>query len=239
MEEIKLNLGAGSWRKEDWTNLDKIPRDGFTDRVVDFSGDYQLVEYEQQAAAIFASHVLEHLRTENVRRLLSACYGALKSGGVMRILVPDYDKFKAAYLDKAWKTFYDNDEVRKEIALEGENCAARFICSIARYAVGSQYEGPPTIGQRKIQEQLDRRNDDQFITWVCQRLPKKEGSETGVTIDHCNAFNEARLKHLLESSGFPQSQIIRMGQGDSMDDEMKGPEFSNRQRISLIMEAVK
>jgi len=47
--------------------------------------------------AIFSSHVLEHLPLRGARSCLSESYRCLKSGGVLRICVPDLDRHIADY----------------------------------------------------------------------------------------------------------------------------------------------
>lgn len=233
---IKLNLGAGkSWRVQGWTNIDKLDHGGNTNHVCDFSaGDYYLPVTDSSVDMIFTSHVIEHLATRDVIRLLGKCLSAMKSGAVIRILCPDYDVFKKAFIEKARESFFWNKDVLAEIALEGDSCAARFISSIARYRDG-EYVGPPKISQTYVTENLKTLEDEKFIKWVLGRLPKKPRQD--LEIDHRNAFNGARLSKILGECGY--KKIRRVSAGESMIEEMESPEFSNRPLTSLIMEAAK
>ncbi|MBF0176403.1 MAG: methyltransferase domain-containing protein [Magnetococcales bacterium] len=52
-----------------------------------------------QISGIFAEHVLEHLdQREDMPKTLSECYRILCPGGVMRIIVPDTERFLRAYV---------------------------------------------------------------------------------------------------------------------------------------------
>jgi predicted SAM-dependent methyltransferase len=55
---------------------------------------------ENSFSAIYASHVLEHLYLADAQRLLSECKRILKSGGVLRLVVPDLHSMVLDYLKK-------------------------------------------------------------------------------------------------------------------------------------------
>ncbi len=50
------------------------------------------------AAVCYSSHVLEHLDRPGARRLLAECFRILKSGGVIRVVVPDLEQLAREYL---------------------------------------------------------------------------------------------------------------------------------------------
>ena len=228
MSELKLNLGAGDWQQDGWTTYDKIQR-GNTDHVVDFSGQYQL---PGGVSKIYVSHMLEHLAQRDVTRLPRACCNALDFGGVMRIICPDYDRFEQAYRDKAWRTYYDNEAVRNEIAMEGDSIAARFASMICRFKDGG-YVGPPIITQDAIMDKHASMSMDGFVRWVVEQAPP------GVEFDHQNAFNETRIRKLLSAAGFAKSKIHLAAAWSGTDPEMCRDAFTTRPLTSLFIEAVK
>lgn len=228
MDEQKLNLGAGDWQKEGWTTYDKIQL-GNTDRVVDFSKSYNL---PMGVKKIYISHMLEHLAHSDAVRLARACWNALEPGGIIRIICPDYDKFEAAYRNKAWKTWYDLEAVRNEIEMEGESIASRFACMICRYKDG-EYDGPPVITQDSLMEKHRTLTTDMFIKWVVDQAPD------GVQFNNQNAFNERRLRKLLAGAGFSKSKILLSAAWSGTDPEMCHAEFTTRPTTSICMEAVK
>ena len=49
--------------------------------------------------AVYGSHVLEHLQPEEADFVLGECYRVLKSGGIVRIVVPDLEEIARLYLE--------------------------------------------------------------------------------------------------------------------------------------------
>lgn len=90
---IKLNLGCG-WRNfgKEWTHID--------------GGDYDHLDYndvtklkfkDNSVDLIYASHVLEYFDREEGILVLKEWYRVLKSGGVLRIAVPDFETMTNLY----------------------------------------------------------------------------------------------------------------------------------------------
>lgn len=88
---VKLNIGAGD-----------IPIEGYTPVDAKLGHDASRLEYDDCVAdEVYASHVLEHVKHDDVRATVAEWYRVLKPGGRMRIAVPDFAKIAAAYLNGA------------------------------------------------------------------------------------------------------------------------------------------
>lgn len=65
---------------------------------------------DKTADFIFASHFLEHLNEKDGFYFINDCYRALKTGGVLRILVPNLDfainMYKSGQIDEMLRTFF-------------------------------------------------------------------------------------------------------------------------------------
>jgi SAM-dependent methyltransferase len=92
---LRLNLGCGSVCHPDWVNLDSIAS---RPDVVACDLRKPLPFANAVAEACYASHVLEHLSLRDARRFVDECYRVLRSGGILRIVVPDLEGIAAAYL---------------------------------------------------------------------------------------------------------------------------------------------
>jgi predicted SAM-dependent methyltransferase len=91
-----LNLGCGSRHHSDWINVDLysagpgvIPCD--LSHGLPFTGNNFDVVYH--------SHLLEHFSKTAGAALLRECFRVLKLGGIIRIVVPDFEKLVRLYLD--------------------------------------------------------------------------------------------------------------------------------------------
>jgi predicted SAM-dependent methyltransferase len=100
-KDLLLNLGAGRVGFERWVNVDS-----FRGKNIDCVSDIRkkLPFDNASVRGIFCEHFLEHLDyTEEVPHFLSECYRVLKPGGVIRIIVPDAEKYLRGYAAGGWK----------------------------------------------------------------------------------------------------------------------------------------
>lgn len=93
-EKIKLNLGCGNSKIESFINVD-IREEVNPDIVDDISN---LDSFEENSVdLIYACHVLEHFGRHEYLEVLKKWHSKLKSGGVIRISVPDIEKVFMMY----------------------------------------------------------------------------------------------------------------------------------------------
>jgi predicted SAM-dependent methyltransferase len=92
-----LNIGCGNLFVDspDWENVDQNPFD-IRVKAVNLTG--QLPYADSSFEVIYSSHVLEHIDREYVPFLLSECFRLIKNGGIVRIVVPDFDEMVNSYL---------------------------------------------------------------------------------------------------------------------------------------------
>lgn len=127
MKEIKLNLGCGPSGINGWTNYDygilplisTLPRVRYILIKLGILGKFYQIKWPKielvdirkkfplendKVGVVFCSQVLEHFEYWEARLILSECYRVLKSGGILRISVPDIEKIVSNYL-------HDKDKV--------------------------------------------------------------------------------------------------------------------------------
>ncbi len=94
--ELRLHLGSSANRLPGWVNIDLL-RPG---RRLDLYWDLRrgLPFPSGSVEAIFAEHLIEHLTYGQGTVLLRECARVLRPGGVLRIGVPDLDRYVASYL---------------------------------------------------------------------------------------------------------------------------------------------
>ena len=96
---MKLNLGCGRDKKEDYINIDSNPKVK-PDRIMEIPPlDFEDNSIEE----IRAHHFLEHIK--DIVELMNECWRVLKPGGIMDIVVP-YALSHAAFQDPYHVRFF-------------------------------------------------------------------------------------------------------------------------------------
>lgn len=129
-----INVGCGPIGHPDWINIDYgilplLHRYKWLEKIISFIGLWpksDTVDYGEPwpknlklvnarkglpfanntVDYIFTSHFLEHIPRYSTLTFLHECHRCLKSGGVMRIAIPDIDLVIARYLN-------ENDQLKK------------------------------------------------------------------------------------------------------------------------------
>lgn len=98
-EKVRLNLGCSIKKIYGFINVDICPE--VNPDIVDDST--KLAKFESNSVdLIYTSHMFEHLSREDSKRALRRWWEILKSGGILRIAVPDFEKLASHYM------FYKN-----------------------------------------------------------------------------------------------------------------------------------
>src|ERR1017187_8522768 len=91
-----LNLGCGDRLHPDWTNVD-IVASGPGVRRCDLVAGIPFAA--ETFDVVYHSHLLEHLPKQIAPPFLRDCCRVLKRGGVVRVVVPDFEQIARTYLD--------------------------------------------------------------------------------------------------------------------------------------------
>jgi predicted SAM-dependent methyltransferase len=97
---LLLNIGCGACGKPGWENVDlcKIPE---VNCVYDCRRDLPFAD--NSAKFIFTEHFFEHIDyAEEAPYFLTECCRVLEPGGVIRIVIPDAEKYMRAYCADGW-----------------------------------------------------------------------------------------------------------------------------------------
>lgn len=90
-----LNVGCGARFHPAWVNVDAVPASAEV-RAVDVRAGLPFGDGE--FAAVYSSHVLEHLGADEAAALLKQMHRVLAPGGIVRIVVPDLEAIAREYL---------------------------------------------------------------------------------------------------------------------------------------------
>jgi predicted SAM-dependent methyltransferase len=103
MKDLLVNIGAGNSGKEGWINVDGFPGTGINCLA---DARKQLPFEDNSVKGIFSEHFFEHLDyCEEAPYFLRECYRSLQPNGVLRIVVPDLEKYLRAYARDDWNLF--------------------------------------------------------------------------------------------------------------------------------------
>lgn len=98
--DLKVNIGAGSAGAKGWVNIDIHSGRNVT---CVYDCRHHLPFPDNSVSMIFTEHFMEHINyTEDVPYFLDECLRVLKPGGVIRIAVPDAEKYIEAYVERDW-----------------------------------------------------------------------------------------------------------------------------------------
>ena len=98
---LLVNLGCGATGRSGWVNIDTAP--GPNVNVV-YDLRKQIPLPDRSAAGIFCEHFLEHLEySEEIPFFVAECHRILRSGGVLRVIVPDAEAYMRAYCSGGWQ----------------------------------------------------------------------------------------------------------------------------------------
>ena len=99
-KNIKLNIGAGPFGEENWINIDTYPLKNIN---LIYNCRKRLPFNEDSVNIIRCEHVFEHLDLNDESPcFLKECKRVLIKNGILRIVVPDINKFILAYISNQW-----------------------------------------------------------------------------------------------------------------------------------------
>ena len=102
-----LNLGCGARYHENWLNYDFVSNSAFVKETNLTKGiplDSNTIDF------VYHSHVLEHFTKLQGEFFIKECFRVLKSGGVLRVVVPDLEQIAINYLSNLNTVLKDKNE---------------------------------------------------------------------------------------------------------------------------------
>jgi len=90
-----LNLGCGSTYSEQWTNLDFVSN---SEHVIAHNILNGIPSTDKTYEVVYHSHMLEHLPKKDALSFIKECYRVLKSGGIIRVVVPNLEQIALNYI---------------------------------------------------------------------------------------------------------------------------------------------
>jgi SAM-dependent methyltransferase len=241
--DAMLNLGCGKRTHPLWHNIDFSPFAYLKKHPILERLAVKFISKERQASlnevdpliifwdlrrgipfdkdyfdAVYTSYFLEHLYPEEASALLKECFRVLKTGGIIRVVVPDLYKLARQYIS----TFSRLRECKIGYEHHAKSLEALFEQMVRQVPAG-------VVKQKKG-----------FLRYLEKKI-RKNASATGET--HKWMYDRYTLRHKLEEAGFGNIKVktafssnIRDWQSYNLDASKNGKAWASE---SLYMEAVK
>jgi predicted SAM-dependent methyltransferase len=91
---VRVNVGAGNVRLEEWINTDVV---WWSAMYLDLTRPWPVPP--GSIDRIFGDNVIEHFPLDVARAVLRHCHDALRAGGAIRLATPDVERTARAYLE--------------------------------------------------------------------------------------------------------------------------------------------
>jgi hypothetical protein len=95
MKNLNLACGGIYITNDDWINLDYVSSSPFVRQA----NLLETLPFDSNSISlVYSSHFLEHIPLHQVPSFLKECYRVLKPGGVIRLVLPDFEEMCREYL---------------------------------------------------------------------------------------------------------------------------------------------
>ena len=235
-KSIYLNVGAGRFRHSHWTNLDLKESDLSINWIGDdinhnLLSNTKIPLEDNSLDAIYASHIIEHLPQNSVEYFFKDAKRLLKSGGIMRISVPNTDLAISAF-QRDDKRFFEEFYSERCNDISMSNLLVRYV---ATQAVDTKFSNNSLhkidkLNNMNYQEILD------FLNKLCLECDIEYQSKNFQ--DHVNWFTEPKLLSVFKNAGF--AKINTSGFGQSYYPQFRDTRYFDKtlSHVSLYVEGI-
>ena len=209
-----MNVGGADIVKDDWRNLDfHSIHYNYPSVLVDYNVDLEKRERwpieNNSYDLVYCSHLLEHLSQETVEFSLREIHRILKSGGGIRIVVPNINLALRHYGDEEWWKIHFHRMDWRDAFLD-------FFAS-------------SLVGKLNYDKNLE------LDYYTNQITDKSQENNPG---NHRNWFTFKKLKRLLEEAGFTEIEESQHRQSRFTEFCKKGVDKTAKE-LSLYVDASK
>jgi len=207
---LALGERNGDFFRAGWQTVDLVG----ADHVCNIGRD-PMPFADESSDALYASHVIEHLRPREGAFLLGEIRRVLKPGAVCRIVTPDLDLLIERYRAGDWAFFLRGDGRRIlrgvcEGALSPELLLVhnRLVGWLASYSGRLDAAGGPIVEKELVDEKLASLSSVEFRDWCVSLL------EPGRAYAHVCVYDFHTLRRALGNAGFTSIRRKEYGESD-------------------------
>ena len=235
-----INLGSGNWKYKNWIGYDKLNNDYLNENTI-------LPHKNNSLNYVYSCHFFEHIHDNTINNLLKESYRILKNGGIIRIVVPDFQLMHNKYVNNDYNFFYKTTRFKGRPEWKKYNVEYSIETILAHWFSnydegypdnGNGYRGPPrNLKSSEIREKCLQLETEKFSEWLVSNIP----NGNNITTQHINCPTMKKLKPILKNIGFKEIKKVS-AQESNIDDVLKSSAFNSEKRrkhYSLFIEAKK
>jgi len=220
-----VNVGGGHWYKRGWKVMDYIS-EWYSENAIFIDYYYDLTErnkmpFDNNSVDFFySSHAFEHVSGDDCIHAIGEIYRSLKTGGVLRITVPDLNLIYEMYKNG------EDEFFQHYMKTYNATLTQAFMSLFARPCMNE--------GDEIIRSKFIALNKVDFLNYYTHDL-KQRPEIAGY---HINWFNSNKWEGILRQAGF--TEIYKSTRQGSRFKELRGKDFdSGMPDASLYVEAIK
>ena len=252
-----LNIGCGNIYSSEWNNVDFVKNKDVTYWDIRNGLPYQ----DSSMDAVYSSHLLEHLSPIEAKNLMGEINRVLKKGGVLRIVVPDFEKICVEYLsclgcatqnpsaENLLKYDWIMLELIDQMVREKSGGLMREVIDSGNFDKEYVHE---RVGDIALSGKINNtQSDTKFITWLKKIkkilkttvIPNKDPRKTGEV--HRWMYDRFSMGRLFRDNGFKMVTITEFNKSLIPDwniysfDSSKFDQAKQKKPESIYVEGVK
>ncbi len=209
------NLGAGDFEHEAWTNIDYYSKHYKNNKIGinwDATKRKPLPIKNNSAEVFYSSHLIEHIRDEDVKFMLKECYRSLKPGGVIRITCPNIMLAVNAYVKKDKYYFLLGQKYTK--GFDDYSLEQRFMSHLASQLSRMNYRGCNSLSDNVIKNIFVNNSVEESLRLIFDKT--SFDIQRKFPQDHINFWTVSKLYTFLFDAGFGDISISSYAQSKSV-----------------------
>lgn len=246
------NIGAGSFRHPNWTNIDLA-----SDWYSEVQDDSNMINYDlfsikplpihsSSAEVVYTSHTVEHINDKASQNMFNESFRILKKGGVFRMTTPDIDLYYRAFINNDkdffwWIDLYSRKDVTSKLKIKPFNkfsLAQIFLFSFATHTTSIVLDKScDKISDTELRRVFKTKTYNDALNYCISKC--KIESQNKFPGYHMNWWNWEKGLYMLKKAGF--KDIFKSGYGQSTSPIMRNTLLFDKQdpKDSLYIEAIK
>lgn len=175
--KLKVNFGSFiNMFHNGWINIDVLNLQEFAKRhhykFINMDIRQKLNFNDNSIDLIYSSHMLEHLTADEGFFFLRECHRILRSGGVVRIAVPDADKLIKYYQSNQLSMF---DEINDRCSTSNFESAKLWSLLFEGHRIAYDFAGLKSVGENAgfvVEKKMFNQGNKQIVSETIDMLPE-------------------------------------------------------------------